>query len=150
METHRSEGHQMDLGSAELDQLLSQTWARLESVETRRSADGAGDARGAGSAAGGKIRAVAAGGRLESLKLDPSALRLAPGELAGQIVTAVNAALDDLAAQACPAGQVPLPEPGVVAAQIAEIQRESMRQINALSLAIDTAVRRVEEHIGPA
>jgi hypothetical protein len=117
----------------------------LDARGTRRPADGAGEARGAGDAADGRVSAVAVGGRLESLKLDPRVLRMASEELAGHIVAAVNAALDDLATQAPSADQISLPEPRVLAAQVAEIQQQSVRQMMALSQAIGTAVRRVQE-----
>lgn len=82
---------------------------------TQRNLDGAlasvqdvDAVRGEGSAAKGSVRAVAAVGRVESVTVDPKAMRLASHELADHLRTAVNAAIDDLtknaATAATPAG----------------------------------------------
>jgi hypothetical protein len=117
----------------------------LESLGKRRPAEGAEGARGTGVAADGRVTAVAVGGRLESLRLDPRVMRMASEDLAGHILAAVNTALAELAAQAPSADRISLPEPRLLAAQVAEIQEQSVRQLVALSQAIGAAVGRVQE-----
>lgn len=134
----------MDLGSAELDRLLSQTRTMLESLGTRHAQE-EDDARGTGEALDGRVLAVAAGARVESLTLDPRVMRLGSEELAEHVVTAVNAALGELASKAPSGDQNSLPDPRVIAAQVAEIQEQSVRQLAALSQAISAAVRQVQE-----
>ncbi|MGE5291939.1 MAG: YbaB/EbfC family nucleoid-associated protein [Micromonosporaceae bacterium] len=134
----------MDLGSAELDQMLSQARKTLESLRSERM-PGA-DARGIGEAADGRVRAVAASpGRLESLELDPRVMRMPSKDLAQQVLTAVNAALNDLAAQAPSAEGMALPDPAELAAAVADIQQQSVRQMAAISQALTAAVRRAKE-----
>lgn len=132
----------VDLGSAEMDQLLSQTRRTLESLRSSRLRDGG--ARGEGISANGRVRAVAAGGRLQSIELDPRVMRLASKDLAAQVVAAVNAALDDLAAQA-PTVDLAVPDPDELAAAVAEVQEQSVRQMAAISQAIAAAVQRVKD-----
>jgi DNA-binding protein YbaB len=134
----------VDLGSAELDQMLSQVRRTLESLRSSRTP--AGDARGVGEAADGRVRAVAAGpGRLESLELDPRVMRMPSQDLAQQVLTAVNAALDDLAAQAPSAEGMAVPDPAELAAAVADIQQQSVRQMAAISQALTAAVQRAKE-----
>ena len=135
----------MDLGSAELDQLLSQA---QRTVESMRSSRGPGsDARGR--SGDGRVRAVAVSpGRLESLELDPRVMRMASADLAAQVVVAVNAALDDLAAQAPRVDGVDgqaVAHAGELAAAIADVREQSVRQMAAISQAITAAVQRVKE-----
>lgn len=132
----------VDLGSAEMDQLLSQTRRTLESLRSSRLRDAG--ARGEGISANGRVRAVAAGGRLQSIELDPRVMRLASKDLAAQVVAAVNAALDDLAAQA-PTVDLAVPDPDELAAAVAEVQEQSVRQMAAISQAIAAAVQRVKD-----
>jgi DNA-binding protein YbaB len=134
----------MDLGSSELDRLLTQTRTMLESLGTARPADGAEEARGEGQALDGRVRVVARAGRVDELRLDPRVMRMGSEELAEHVTAAVNAALNDLASRS-PAEQTAPVDPQVLAGQIAEIQEQSVRQLAALTQAIGTAVRRVQE-----
>jgi DNA-binding protein YbaB len=134
----------VDLGSAELDQMLSQARKTLESLRSSRPQDA--DARGTGEAAGGQVRVVAASpGRLESLELDPRVMRMPSKDLAAHVLAAANAALDDLAAQAPSAAGISVPDPGELAAAVADIQQQSVRQMAAISQAITAAVQRAKE-----
>lgn len=136
-------GLAVDLGSAEMDQLLSQTRRTLQALRSSRLPDAA--ARGEGESANGRVRAVAAGGRLQSVELDPRVMRLPSHDLAAHVVAAVNAALDDLAAQAPTAGDLAVPDPKELAAAVAEVQEQSVRQMAAISQAIAAAVQRVKD-----
>lgn len=71
-------------------------------------------------------------------------MRLASKDLAAQVVAAVNAALDDLAAQA-PTVDLAVPDPDELAAAVAEVQEQSVRQMAAISQAIAAAVQRVKD-----
>jgi len=72
-------------------------------------------------------------------------MRMPSKELADQVLTAVNAALDDLAANAPSPDGVVAVDPQVLAAQVAEIQDQAIRQMAAISQAIGAAVARVRE-----
>jgi DNA-binding protein YbaB len=134
----------VDLGSAELDQMLSQARKTLESLRSSRL-PGA-DARGTGEAAGGQVRVVAASpGRLESLQLDPRVMRMPSKDLAACVLAAANAALEDLAAQAPSTEGISVPDPGELAAAVADVQQQSVRQMAAISQAIAAAVQRAKE-----
>jgi DNA-binding protein YbaB len=134
----------VDLGSAELDQMLSQARKTLESLRSSRLPGG--DARGRGEAAGGQVRVVAASpGRLESLELDPRVMRMPSKDLAACVLAAANAALDDLAAQAPSAAGISAPDPRELAAAVADVQQQSVRQMAAISQAIAAAVQRAKE-----
>ncbi|MEV5749972.1 YbaB/EbfC family nucleoid-associated protein [Actinoallomurus sp. NPDC052308] len=134
----------MDLRSAEVDDLISRTRNVLESLGTAGSG-GAREVRGVGESPDGRVKAVAVAGHIESLELDPRVMRMPSQELAEHITAAVNAALDGLAAQPPPAEQPALPRPEVIAAQLAEIQEQSVRQLAAISEAISAAVRQAQE-----
>jgi DNA-binding protein YbaB len=124
--------------------MLSQARKTLESLRSSRQ-PGA-DARGMGEAANGQVRVVAASpGRLESLELDPRVMRMPSKDLAAHVLAAANAALDDLAAQAPSAAGISVPDPGELAAAVADVQQQSVRQMAAISQAITAAVQRAKE-----
>jgi DNA-binding protein YbaB len=135
----------MDLGSAEVDRLLSRTKTMLESLGSARPAGAAEDRSGVGEAADGRVRVVAADGRVKSLKLDPRLMRAGSEELAEHVLAAVNAALDDMAAKVPSADDISVPDPKALAAQVSEIQEQSVRQLAAISQAISAAVRQAQE-----
>src|SRR5262249_57326112 len=85
-----------ELGLAEWDRLLQET---RKVVTSAGAAGGAAEAAhpGTGHAAGGRVRAIAAGRRLRALELDPQVMRMPSCELAAAVVAAVNAALDEAA-----------------------------------------------------
>ncbi|MFL6055265.1 MAG: hypothetical protein ACJ72W_20525 [Actinoallomurus sp.] len=60
----------------------------------------AADLRGEGKSARGQIRAVAVIGRVQSVTIERQAMRMASHDLAEQLGTAVNAALEDLRSKA--------------------------------------------------
>ena len=98
-----------EFSDAELDRVLAEARATLESIRARRpgpaadasggAEEGAGDGppEGTGTAADGRITVTAAPGgrRITAVELDPEAMRLSSEEFGRQLVLAVNAALDD-------------------------------------------------------
>ncbi|MEV4093264.1 YbaB/EbfC family nucleoid-associated protein [Streptosporangium saharense] len=105
------------------------------------------DVTGEGESAGGLVRATAGGaGTLDSLRLDPRALRAGSQELAEQIVEAVNAALSDLRSRA---GVAP-PVPGVTGleAELERLQEEALTRLDAFTGAIGDVLARIEGRAG--
>ncbi|MFG1654416.1 YbaB/EbfC family nucleoid-associated protein [Micromonospora sp. NPDC049275] len=131
----------------DFDRLFQQTRQALASM---RSTGGVPDdpdvrpARGTGSAAGGQVEAVAVGQRVESVTVDPRALRMGAEMLGEQITLAVNAALDDLRLQAGEAADAPAVDPVALGRQLDELQNESVRSMAAMSDALTDAVRRIQ------
>ena len=144
-----------DFGGADFERLLGETRRALGAL---RSGDGDGggigaDAtagaatepplRGEGSAADGKITArVTAGGHLEELTVDPRLLRAGSEELCAQIVTAVNAAMDDLRAHTAQAGQAPM-DPTALARMLEDLQTESVRQMSQFTQGVAETVAKI-------
>lgn len=130
-------------GQSDLDQLLSRTRELLDSVRGAGPHDDAGEpVTGTGESADGRVRAVVTGaGRLERVELDPRAMRMASEELAGHLVTAVNAALDALAATAtAKAGPVAAVDTAALAAQVRQVQEDGVRRMAAFTQGISEAM----------
>ncbi|HEY9473405.1 MAG TPA: YbaB/EbfC family nucleoid-associated protein [Mycobacteriales bacterium] len=134
------------LGAGSIDRLLEDTRRVLEEM---RPGDGEppapGELRGEGQAADGQVRAVAvAGGRLESLTVNPRAMRMGSEALCEQIVVAVNAALDDLRGrvenQAVTAGAV---DPAALTEQMRDLHTESARQMEMFTQGIRDALDQI-------
>ncbi|MEW2358901.1 hypothetical protein [Spirillospora sp. NPDC029432] len=89
-----------EFSSADLDRVLADARETLAAMR----ADGEMTTEGVGTDAAGQITVTAERGRLRSVVLEPGALELAPAELGERLVTAVNAALDDLRPKAGGAG----------------------------------------------
>lgn len=111
--------------------------------------DRVAEVRGEGSAADGQVQAVAVtGGRLESVRVDPRAMRMGSEALSEQVVLAVNAALDDLRGKV---SEQPMPgavDPAALAAQMRELQDESVRQMEKFGQAIGDALGRITRSTG--
>jgi hypothetical protein len=94
------------------------------------------DVRGEGTAARGQVRAVAVVGRVEWVTVERQAMRMASYELAEQLRTAVNAALEDLRAgardQAAP-GRVDQEE---LTRRVREVQDMSIEQMRTYTRAL--------------
>ncbi|MBM0234583.1 YbaB/EbfC family nucleoid-associated protein [Micromonospora sp. STR1_7] len=133
----------------EFDRLFQQTRQALASMRSTGQApdDGTGvqPARGTGSAAGGQVEVVAVGQRVESVTVDPRALRMGAEMLGEQITLAVNAALDDLRLQAGDAVDAPAVDPVALGQQLDELQNESVRSMAAMTDALTDAVRRIQQ-----
>jgi DNA-binding protein YbaB len=135
----------VELG-ADLDQMLTRSREMLRAMQAARPSDGDPPPEGTGEAAGGLIRAVAAGQRVTALELDPRVMRMASVELAEQVLIAVNAALQAQSpagdAAGDPAGAV---DPRALADELAKIQDQGIRQMTAISEAIAAAVAQMRE-----
>jgi DNA-binding protein YbaB len=128
----------------EFDRLLSESRRMLESMRSTPP-DGA-EAKETVEAADGRIKVVMSQGRLESLELDPRVMRMAAQDLAEQIMTAVNKALDAMAAKASAVDpSLAAIDPQALAAQVAKIQDDGIRQMAAISQEISATVARIRQ-----
>src|SRR5215470_12337496 len=142
-----------DFGVVGFDRLLEDTrrsLAQLRAPAPGTDAGPAAPATGTGAAADGQIEAtVQSGGRLESLRMDPRALRMGSQALSEQIVLAVNAALDDLHAKAPdPTPQAVDVDTAALADRIEELQGQAVRQMSMFAQGITDALARIERATG--
>jgi DNA-binding protein YbaB len=142
-----------DPGFNDLESELADARQRLDALRSRSAAgpvvkhgqagsrrEQEPSARGAGEAAGGRVRVAAADGLIESVELDPRVLRLDARELAGHLAAALNAALDDLRANAgleYPAAGVDL---GGLTRQLGAVRDQALRQLYQITSALQDAV----------
>lgn len=93
-------------------------------------------------AADGLIEIVAApDGRIETVTIDPRAMRLPSQTLAEELRTALNAAHDELRAAASATAGVP--DPAALAARLQEMQETSIQQMRTFTQAIADAQQRL-------
>jgi DNA-binding protein YbaB len=131
-----------DVGGADVDGAFRDARRQLESARA-----GADAGRGTGEAADGQVRVVAAGGRLERVELDPRVMRM-PGErLAGHLVAAGNAALDELRA-AAPAADDAAVDPAALAQRLERVTEEGLRSMAVITQAIEDAMAQVADRTG--
>lgn len=129
-------------GAEGFDQLLARAREALESMRGGVAPDGAEPSQGAGSADDEKIRVtVTAPGRITSLELDPVVMRRPSEDLAADLVAAVNAALDDLRANATEAGTGP--DLDALNGQLAELHEGSVRQMAYFTSAANSAIDQI-------
>ncbi|GAA2755283.1 hypothetical protein [Actinopolymorpha rutila] len=121
----------------QLDDLLAG-----EVPATDQANDDDEELRGVGRAADGRVVAtVGVGGRLESIDLDPRALRGGPDLLGQQFTESINAALDDLRSRAGQAtGQDECVDPRVIAEDLDELQDVLNEHVASLTERYDDAV----------
>jgi hypothetical protein len=120
-----------EFSSTELDRLLAEARATLEEMRADRPAAG-GAAPAVGEATGGRVTATAEHGRLTAVEFAPEARDLPSGELAGLVVSAVNAALD---------AQRPVPAaPGDSGG---DAPPQDLQQMEMLTQAINDALGRI-------
>ncbi|GGU91682.1 hypothetical protein GCM10010182_03350 [Actinomadura cremea] len=137
----------MDSASNDLDRMLTEARKALESMRQGGAAAApAADAEpveGVGEAGEGRVKVTAvSGGRLKKVEINPRAMRLSAEELGEHLVTAANAALDDLRTNAAEAaGQAVDTER--LGKQVEEIQNESLRQMSMISQAFNDAISKV-------
>jgi DNA-binding protein YbaB len=126
-------------GPEEIRRMLDDTVAAFrQAAPDDADAARVAEARGEGSAADGQVKVVVKpGGRLESVTIDPRAMRLGSEAIGGHIVTATNAALDDLA------GKVAAAAPAAV--DTAQLM-ERLREIQVASVErLETFMRGISE-----
>jgi len=127
----------MNAGLEEHESLLREAADRLERLQELSSR--LTEIRGEAETADGKVKAVVRqGGALESLVLDPRAMRMASEDLAAAIVEAVAAATEDVTAKLAEVMESVLPGVGASIAELAdpaalaEAQSRSEQQINSI------------------
>jgi DNA-binding protein YbaB len=111
---------------------------------------GAVTAHGSGEAADGRVRVVAvsngAFGSIESVELEPRLLRMEAAELADQVRATLNAALDDMRANAwaAPAATAsPGIDLGALAKRLTEVQEQATRQLYQLTSALQDVLAKI-------
>lgn len=134
---HRNEQHFGDM--------LAEGIRSLSDLESLR--DSAEDVLlGSGQAANGQVSALAGpDGRLRELNLNPRVMRMASEDLAREILTAVNAALDDLRAGIPGLDPAALPNPQALVEDLGGIHTDVMRRLEEFAAGIESTVRRLEE-----
>ncbi|MEV5828740.1 YbaB/EbfC family nucleoid-associated protein [Spirillospora sp. NPDC052242] len=136
----------MDSASNDLDRMLTEARKALESMRQGKTAPGTGDAEtveGVGEAGDGRVKVTAvSGGRLKKVEINPRAMRLSAEELGEHLVTAANAALDDLRSNAADAAGQAV-DVDRLNKQVEEIQNESLRQMTMISQAFNDAISKV-------
>lgn len=140
---------QADLGMRDFDRLLEDARRALAEMQTRSSDPGERDEtttlRGEGMSASGQIRAtVVTGGRLESVRVDPRAMRLGSEALGEEVVAAVNAALDDLRVKAQEAAPA-MPDRAALGQQLEELRTESVRRMQLFTQGVAEAVEQISQ-----
>jgi DNA-binding protein YbaB len=107
-------------------------------------------AHGSGDAADGRVQVAAVSndalGLIESVELEPRMLRMDTSELAGHLQTALNAALDDMRANAW-AGPAAAANPGIdvgaLTQRLTEVQDQATRQLYQLTSALQDVMAKI-------
>ncbi|MEU7920060.1 YbaB/EbfC family nucleoid-associated protein [Micromonospora zamorensis] len=120
----------------------------LRELRANRPAASDVEVSGEATAADGLIAVVAApGGRIRSITVAPQVLRQGSGYLAEQLTIAVNAALDDL--QARTVAEAPdTPSPAVLLDRLADVQQQSVHQMQSFLSALTSAQARTARPAG--
>ncbi|MEU1878595.1 YbaB/EbfC family nucleoid-associated protein [Streptosporangium sp. NPDC020072] len=118
-----------------------------ESIRSLSSPENQGDPlQGSGRAADGQVSVlVGPDGRLAALNLNPRVMRMASEDLAREILTAVNAALDDLRANIPGLDPAAIPDPGRLAESLEGVHADVTRRLDEFASGIESTVRRLEE-----
>ncbi|MEU1737245.1 YbaB/EbfC family nucleoid-associated protein [Streptosporangium sp. NPDC020145] len=118
-----------------------------ESIRSLSSPENRGDPlQGSGRAADGQVSVlVGPDGRLAALNLNPRVMRMASEDLAREILTAVNAALDDLRANIPGLDPAAIPDPGRLAESLEGVHADVTRRLDEFASGIESTVRRLEE-----
>jgi DNA-binding protein YbaB len=133
-----------DFSGSDIDQVLSEARKALESMRKSPTPSETPPVQGTGESAEGKVKAAAqAGGRLKSVELDPRAMRLSSEELAEHIMTAVNAALDDLRSKAPAAAASEAIDTAALGKQVEELQNQGLRQMELISQALNETIAKI-------
>ncbi|MBB4916382.1 YbaB/EbfC family nucleoid-associated protein [Streptosporangium saharense] len=127
------------------DDLLAETIRSLSALED--PGDPAPETlRGSGQAADGQVSVlVGPDGRLAELNLNPRVMRMASEDLAREILTAVNAALDDLRAGIPGLDPAAILDPRRLTESLEDVQADVARRLDEFASGVELAVRRLEE-----
>lgn len=144
---------QPEVTPADFDRLMEQTRAALRDLRKGGVIENedAEEIVGEGEAADGRIKVTAkVGGRLESVTLDPRALRMPSDELGEQIVVAVNAALDDLRQKVADQSEPSMAgfDPEALAEQMLELQDQSIKQMSRFTAGMEEMLERIARAAG--
>ncbi|MFU8851149.1 YbaB/EbfC family DNA-binding protein [Micromonospora sp. SL1-18] len=131
--------------AASLDELLTRTQQALSSMRSRATEHADVDPeqllRAEGSAADGRVRAVAVqGGRIQSVVVEPELAEAGWAAVCGHVVVAVNAALADLDAQVNSSARADV---DALAARLGGLQEQSVRQMELFSRAMEDVLARL-------
>jgi DNA-binding protein YbaB len=126
-----------------LEHLLNLTQQNLDDV-VAASGEPREEPRGEGEAARGQIRVVAVVGRVESVTIEPQAMRRSSHELAEQLRTALNAALDDLRTSAGGRSSASGVNTEELSARARELQDMSLAQLRTYTRALRDIMGSIE------
>jgi DNA-binding protein YbaB len=99
--------------------------------------------QGVGESPGGLVRVTAvAGGRIDSVTIDPRGMRTDSHSLGEEVAAAVNAALDDLRGQASAAAGAAI-DTERLSEQLRQVQESSVRQLGTFLQTIAAAQERI-------
>lgn len=138
------------VNSASLERLLEDTKRIVDEFQAGAPADPEAEPpRGEGAAADGRVRAVVgAGGRVESLTVDPRVMRGGTESVCEHIMTAVNEALDNLKATTAAATPAGVADPAALSARLSELRTESLRQMDMITQGISETLDRIGRSTG--
>jgi hypothetical protein len=128
------------------DVLLERTRRALEAVSVAAMGRDGGGVSGEGAGADGLVRVRVSPRRVESLSVDPRAMRLGSQVLAAEIVSAVNAAFEGLwraAGGADAVGDARAAGAGL-AGQLRDLQNDSMRSMAMFTQGLADVVARLD------
>lgn len=119
--------------------VLARARQEVRELASRWSADEADDQalRGVGTGAGGKIRVVAAGGRIARVELDPTVMRLPSQSLAEEFARAANAAIEDL--RSAYAAAMPTVDLQALAGEMEQVEEMGLHALRRAAQSIDEA-----------
>ncbi|MFC4069393.1 YbaB/EbfC family nucleoid-associated protein [Actinoplanes subglobosus] len=129
-----------DLGTDATDDLLQRSRRLLDAVRRGETPPDGEPVTVTTEAADGLVRVVAGEGRIESIDLDPRAMRLDSRTLSEELTAAVNAALDELRASAGSAQGVDL---AALDGQLRQVQDEGVRRMAEISSAVQAVMARI-------
>jgi DNA-binding protein YbaB len=130
------------VGVEALDQLLDRTRQALEAAGSGVVSGGSGGLRGEGTAASGQIRATVTPSHVESIRIDPRAMRRGSAELAAQITAAVNEGFAELrrSAGSEDVQREAQARAAALSAKLRDVQNDSMRSMAMIAQALNDAV----------
>jgi DNA-binding protein YbaB len=132
-----------DLPTMEFDDLIGDLTEVLHKVDGGRDADDE-ELTGTGEAPRGSVRAVCvSGGRLDKLSLDARAMR-GTTELERDVVTAVNAALDDLAAKTREQRAETDLDPEMLKRQLGQLRERNLARLESYYRALGDVIGGIE------